>query len=226
VAKKETDEVSERTLVVVSGGLRHPSSTRLLADQLTDATVAALLAGSAAPASLEAAARGTTVDTSVVDLREHAQDITNTLVTGFAAPDLQDVVDRLLRAHGVIAVSPIFNASYSGLFKSFFDVLPEGALLEKPVLIGATGGTARHSLTLEYAMRPLFAYLRAMVVPTGVYASAEDWALDAGPDTDTTLRNRIDRAARELAAEMLQYQPPTPKDPFALETSFQDLLAQ
>jgi FMN reductase len=206
--------VSERTLVVISGGLRHPSSTRLLADQLTDATVA------------EFAARGTTVSTHVVDLREHGQDITNNLLTGFAAPPLQDVVDSLLRADGVIAVSPIFNASYSGLFKSFFDVLPEGALLEKPVLIGATGGTARHSLTLEYAMRPLFAYLRAMVVPTGVYASAEDWALHDAAEGETTLRNRIDRAARELVAEMLQYQPPAPKDPFALETTFQDLLAQ
>ena len=206
--------MSERTLVVISGGLRHPSSTRLLADQLTDATV------------VEFAARGATVTTHVVDLREHGQDITNNLLTGFAAPPLQDVVDSLLRADGVIAVSPIFNASYSGLFKSFFDVLPEGALLEKPVLIGATGGTARHSLTLEYAMRPLFAYLRAMVVPTGVYASTEDWALHDTAEGETTLRNRIDRAARELVAEMLQYQPPAPKDPFALETTFQDLLAQ
>jgi FMN reductase len=206
--------VGERTLVVISGGLRHPSSTRLLADQLTDATVA------------ELAARGVSVDVRVVDLREHAQDITNNLVTGFAAPALQAVLDTLATANGVIAVSPIFNASYSGLFKSFFDVLPEGSLLEKPVLVGATGGTARHSLTLEYAMRPLFAYLRAMVVPTGVYASSEDWALNSGADTDTTLRNRIDRAARELVAEILQYQPPAPKDPFALETSFQDLLAQ
>jgi FMN reductase len=205
--------VSERRLVVISGGLRHPSSTRLLADQLTDATVG------------ELAARGTPVKTQVVDLREHAQDITNNLVTGFAAPRLEEVLDALVRADGVIAVSPIFNASYSGLFKSFFDVLPEGALLEKPVLIGATGGTARHSLTLEYAMRPLFAYLRAIVVPTGVYASAEDWALDTATG-GTTLRNRIDRAARELVAEMLQYSPPVPKDPFALETSFEDLLSQ
>ena len=206
--------MSDRTLVVISGGLRHPSSTRLLADQLTSATVS------------ELAARDVTVRTHVVDLREHAQDITNNLVTGFAAPDLQDVLDSLLGAHGVIAVSPIFNASYSGLFKSFFDVLPEGALLEKPVLIGATGGTARHSLTLEYALRPLFAYLRALVVPTGVYASAEDWALHDAAEGDTTLRNRIERAARELATEMRQYQPPARKDPFALETSFQDLLAQ
>jgi len=205
--------MSERTLVVISGGLRHPSSTRLLADQLTAAVAA------------EFTARDVTFHTHVVDLREHAQDITNNLVTGFAAPALQDVIDTLVNADGVIAVSPIFNASYSGLFKSFFDVLPEGALLEKPVLIGATGGTARHSLTPEYAMRPLFAYLRAMVVATGVYASSEDWALDTAAD-GTTLRNRIDRAARELVAELLQYQPPAPKDPFALETSFQDLLAQ
>ncbi len=59
----------------------------------------------------------------------------------------------------------MFSASYSGLFKSFFDVLDKEALVGKPVLIGATGGTGRHSLVLEHALRPLFAYLRAVVVP-------------------------------------------------------------
>ena len=68
----------------------------------------------------------------------------------------------------MIAVTPIFSASYSGLFKTFFDVLEEDALAGKPVLIGATAGTARHSLVLDHALRPLFAYLRADVVPTGV----------------------------------------------------------
>ena len=99
-------------------------------------------------------------------------------------------------ADGLIVVTPIFNASYSGLFKSFFDVLDADALAGKPVLIGATGGTARHSLALEHALRPLFAYLRAVVVPTAVFAATEDWG--TGGDGQRA-RDRIDRAAGELA---------------------------
>jgi FMN reductase len=79
------------------------------------------------------------------------------------------------------------------LFKTFFDVLEPGVLAGKPVLIGATGGTARHSLALEYALRPLFSYLRTVVVPTAVYAAPEDWGSDA------QLSDRVDRAAGELA---------------------------
>lgn len=78
-------------------------------------------------------------------------------------------------ADGLIVVTPVFAASYSGLFKSFFDVIDPDALSGKPVLIAATGGTARHSLVLEHAVRPLFAYLRAVVVPTAVFAASEDW---------------------------------------------------
>src|SRR5438552_10821477 len=72
------------------------------------------------------------------------------------------------RRHGadaVIAVTLIFSASYGGLFKTFFDILDKNTLDGKPLLIGATAGTARHSLALEYALRPLFAYLRAVVAP-------------------------------------------------------------
>ena len=61
----------------------------------------------------------------------------------------------------MVAVTPAFNASFSGLFKSFFDVLPEETLTDMPVMIAATGGTERHSLVLEHAMRPLFSYLHA-----------------------------------------------------------------
>lgn len=191
-----------RSLVVVSGGLRTPSSSRLLADQLAAATIAAL---------------GEPADTRVVELREHAHDITNALLTGFAAAPLREVLDALSAADGVIAVSPIFNASYSGLFKSFFDTVEESSLVDKPVLLGATGGTPRHSLALEHALRPLFGYLRALVVPTAVYASTEDFAGDA-------LHPRIERAGRELAGQVRHYTPPAPADPFTLTTSFEDLL--
>ena len=69
------------------------------------------------------------------------------------------------------------------------------------VLAAATGGTARHSLALEHALRPLFAYLRAIVVPTAVYAASQDWGGNGDPLTDT-LPNRIVRAAGELAGLM------------------------
>ena len=104
---------------------------------------------------------------------------------------------RVVGADGLIAVTPIFSASYNGLFKLFFDSLEDGVLTGKPTLIGATGGTGRHSLALEYAVRPLFAYLRGVVVPTAVFAAPEDWA--GGAAGVPALTERIARAAGELA---------------------------
>lgn len=150
-------------LTVVSAGLSTPSSTRLLADRLAGA------------ARDELVDRGHTVSIEVVELRALAGDIANHFVTGFASPRLAAVIDTVTRSDGLIAVTPVFTASYSGLFKSFFDVIAPDALTGQPVLIAATGGTARHSLVLEHALRPLFAYLRAAVVPTAVYAASEDW---------------------------------------------------
>ncbi|MFJ8440242.1 FMN reductase [Kitasatospora griseola] len=183
-------------LVVVTAGLSVPSSTRLLADRLAGA------------AARELGGAGREVDLWVVELRELARDIADNLVTGFPPPALRDAVRAVEEADGLIAVTPIFSASYSGLFKSFVDVLDKDALTGTPVLIAATGGTARHSLALEHAMRPLFAHLRAVVVPTAVFVASEDWGANGA---DGSLANggtsqpprgwgRTDRAARELAA--------------------------
>jgi FMN reductase len=122
-------------------------------------------------------------------------EIAHTFTNGFPGRSLAAAFDAVAAADGLIAVTPVFSASYSGLFKSFFDALSvtdENALAGKPVLIGATGGTARHSLVLDHALRPLFAYLKAVVVPTGVYAASEDWGAEG-------LDGRIERAAAELA---------------------------
>ena len=127
----------------------------------------------------------------MVELRELAHEVTDHLLTGFAPPRLAAAIDQVTSADAVIAVSPVFSASYSGLFKSFFDVLDEGALEGRPVLVGATGGTARHSLALEFALRPLFAYLRAAVVPTAVFAATEDFG---GAGAGTSLAGRTERA--------------------------------
>lgn len=177
--------MTRRTVAVVSAGLRKPSSTRLLADQLAAGTERALRQRSVEPAL------------DVVELREHAQDLANNLLTGFPGPSLRSVVDRVLNADGLIVVTPIFTGSYSGLFKTFFDVLENGSLAGRPVLLGATGGTERHSLAIDHAMRPLFAYLRALVVPTGVYAASSDWG--ATEEGQQALSDRVERGAAELA---------------------------
>ena len=199
--------MTERTLVVVTAGLSQPSSTRLLADRLSAAAVE------------RAGGLGVDLSVRVVELRDVAHDLMDHMLTGFPPAALKESLDAVAAADGVIAVTPIFNASYSGLFKSFFDVLEKDALEDKPVLLAATGGTARHSLALEHAMRPMFAYLRAATVPTSVFAASEDWG---GEDY---LRVRIERAAGELAREIERREPAQVADPFALTTSFEELLA-
>jgi FMN reductase len=200
-----------RSLVAVTAGLSQPSSTRLLADRLSAATERHLR-----DAGLEPTVR-------VVELRDHAQDLANHLLTGFPSPKLQAAIDVVLAADGLIAVSPIFSASYNGLFKLFFDVIERDGFAGKPVLIAATGGTARHSLALDHALRPLFSYLDAVVVPTGVFAATEDWGQGAVA-ADGTLVERIDRAARELTAAIVGRMPFTPRDPFTDPIPFEDLL--
>jgi FMN reductase len=200
-----------RTLAVVSAGLSQPSSTRLLADRLADAAVRALHRD------------GADADVEVIELREHAHDLADNMLTGFPSGDLRTAVDAVVQADGLIAVTPIFTASYSGLFKTFFDVLDNESLVGKPVLIGATGGTARHSLALEHAVRPMFAYLRSVVVPTAVYAASEDWGT-AGTG-GRALADRIDRAVDELAALVVERRETGPVDPFREPTPFAQLLA-
>ncbi|MFJ7157298.1 CE1759 family FMN reductase [Streptomyces sp. NPDC101118] len=165
-------------LVVVSAGLSSPSSTRLLADRLTAATLGRV---DAAP--------------QVIELRDLATEIAQHFVTGFPPARLAAALDAVAAADGLIAVTPVFAGSYSGLFKSFFDLIDKDALTGKPVLLGATGGTARHSLVTEHALRPLFSYLRALVLPTAVYAASEDWGEEG-------LAQRIARAGAELARFM------------------------
>ncbi|MFD5104824.1 FMN reductase [Streptomyces cinereoruber] len=173
-------------LVAVSAGLSSPSSTRLLADRLLQA------------ARYRLAEQEYAVDVEVVELRDLAVDIAHHFVTGFPSGKLQEAIDTVTGADGVIAVTPVFTASYSGLFKSFFDLLDPTALTGVPVLIGATGGTARHSLVLDHALRPLFAYLRALTVPTAVYAASEDWG-SGGDEYTEGLPARINRAGYEFA---------------------------
>jgi len=210
--KREPEEtiVETRRITVLSAGLGVPSSTRLLADQLAAATTRKL------------AASGYEVVTDVVELRELAVDIANNFVTGFAPPRLADVIAGVEASDGIIAVTPVFSASYSGLFKSFIDVLDPKSLDGKAALLGATGGTDRHQMVLDHAMRPLFSYLRTRTTATAVFAGPQDWGNT--DDGGTPLSLRIERAAAEFS-RLLEGEQPGRK-PAPLESlPFEQLLA-
>jgi FMN reductase len=197
------------TVAVVSAGLSQPSSTRLLADRIAGAVTSAVRDS------------GGEVLVEQVELRPLAHALADNLVTGFPSPDLEAAITAVTSADALVAVTPIFAASYSGLFKTFFDVLDKDALVGKPTLVAATAGTARHSLALEHALRPLFAYLRAVVVPTAVFAATEDF----GSTADGRLDERIDRAASELASLLTGARPaPARVDPFEDVVPFDQLL--
>lgn len=208
------------TLAVVSAGMSDASSTGMLADRLAEATREAL--------------GGVPVRIERVELRPLAHAVTDHLLTGFPAPQLRTALATVTGADALIAATPTFKASYSGLFKSFFDLVEEGALEDLPVLVAATGGTARHSLMLDAAMRPLFAHLKALVLPLGVYAATEDWAgssLDARVQRAGTQLARLlapvpaedGRAAGEVPAASVRREH---RDEFADVPDFADLLAR
>ena len=192
--------MTARRIAVISAGLSNPSSTRMLADRLAAATTKQL------------SERGIEIEVDVFELRDYAHDITNNLLTGFAPPALESVINAVVSADAVIAVTPIFSTSYSGLFKSFIDVLDPDALTGKPVLIGANAGTARHSLAIDYAIRPLFTYLHAEPVSTGVFAASSDWG--AAGDQVAPLGESVERGARELADAIARREPAKSDDPF------------
>ncbi len=171
------------TLVVVNAGTGDPSSTRLLADR-TAQRVAAL-----------GAELGETVDIRVIDLREIATEVTTALVSQHIGPALRAAMDAVAAADGLVAATPVYAAGPSGLFTSFFQVLETDSLIGTPVILAATAGTGRHALVADDQMRGMFGYLRAMTVPTALFAAPEDWA-------DAALTARIDRAALELVTLM------------------------
>jgi FMN reductase len=196
-------------VTIVSGGLRQPSSTRLLADRLGQ-TVSEELTGA-----------GEEVTTSVIELRPLGRPIIDAMLTGFPTTELEEAFETVASADGLIAVTPAFNASFSGLFKSFFDVLPEESLTDMPVLIAASGGTERHSLVLEHALRPMFSYLGAVVSPTAVYAATDDFGTR---QVTGGLAERIGKAAADYARLLRSCGSRSRRDAFAEQLTEMELL--
>lgn len=168
------------TIAIVNAGVSDPSSTRLLADRIAQKTVDTLRE-SGTPATVRA-----------IDLGPLATDIAQGIVTGMLTPKTQSAMELLASADAVIAATPVYKAGISGLFKSFADLIDNDLLIATPVVLAATGGSARHAMVVDEHLRPLFAFLRAIPMPTSLYAAPEDWA-------STDLGKRITRAAQELS---------------------------
>ncbi|TML07250.1 MAG: NADH-dependent FMN reductase [Actinobacteria bacterium] len=173
-------EVAPRRLVVISAGTSEPSTTRMLADRIAQRSLE-LLREMRVPASA-----------GVVEVAPLAVDVARAMVHGAPSAELQAAVDQIASADAVIASTPVYKAGISGLFKSFVDVLDDDLLIAKPVLLAATAGSSRHALVGDEQMRSLFAYMRALTLPTSVFAAAEDWGA-------SVLGERVRRAATELA---------------------------
>ena len=167
-------------LVILSAGTSQPSTTRMLADRI-------------AAASLERLRElGGTATVGAIEVAPLAVDVARTSVSGVSSADLQAAIEQLAAADAVIAAAPVYKAGTSGLFKSFVDVLDDDLLIAKPVVLAATAGSSRHALVVDEEMRSLFAYMRALTLPTSVFAAPEDWG-------SAELGERVRRAATELA---------------------------
>ena len=191
-------------LLVISAGMGTPSSSRMLGDRLAAATVEAQSVRS---------------EIKVLELRDVAVDLAHFYTSHVPSRALQDAFDLVGKASGVIAVSPVLNAGVNGLFKLFFDLLDEGVMAGRPVLLAATGGSARHSLAIDNAMLPLFFYLKATVAPLPVFAATDDWG-----SGESGLARRIAAAGRTFA-ELVLARPATDyADEFADVPDFASLL--
>ncbi|WP_297551893.1 FMN reductase [uncultured Corynebacterium sp.] len=177
-----------RSLLVISAGLSQPSSSRRLADMLAEATRAKI------------SARGEGVHIDVIEVRDLAFELATAMTDQTAhTPLLARAKQQVADADGLIAVTPVFQGSYSGLFKMFFDTLQPHALDNLPTIIAATAGSSRHALILDYALRPLFNLLHANIVPTGVFQAAEDLGTPEGE----RIAARIERSAIQLADQIV-----------------------
>ena len=176
-------------IAIINAGMSEHSSTAQLGRRIQD--------------SLTVITDDLGIDVSIewVDLRPLTHAIADNVTTGFPNAALSTALATVSQADALVALTPVYQASYSGVFKSFVDVIDDGAIAGTPVLMGATGGSPRHALVTESAMRPLFIYMHANPISTAIYAATEDWgaqAADSGGEEGTRLLARIERAARQL----------------------------
>ncbi len=170
-------------VVAISGGLQRPSRTLAL----TDAIVAAL--GVALP-----------IDTRLIELGEIGGRLAGALTRAQVPADLEARIRAIETADALVVASPVYRASYTGLFKHLFDLVRHDALVDVPVLLAATGGSERHALVIDHQLRPLFSFFQARTLPIGVYASESDF--DRYEIANPALRARIALAVERAVPQL------------------------
>ena len=172
--------MTKKLVVGISGNLTRPSKTKAFISH-----IAGEVAGRIGATS------------KVFDIEDLGPSLLQARRIGELDTAAHDIVEQLLRADVLVAGSPTFKGSYTGLFKHLFDLLDPASLRGKPVILAATGGGERHSLIVEHQLRPLFGFFEALTMPTAIYASDKDFA-------DGVLASEaIHARARQAVAEVV-----------------------
>jgi len=120
--------------------------------------------------------------------------------------DTKKLIDKIVAADALILGTPVYRGSYTGILKNVFDVIPNDALVGKPVGIVVTGSTNYHYLTIEHEIKPLLGFFHAHALPGGVYLTPEHY-------NDSVL---VDEGAlerlKQLATAILQFAKHVPND--------------
>ncbi|PWC08557.1 FMN reductase [Mycetocola zhujimingii] len=164
-------------VVAVSGSLHIPSKTSALLDAILDRV-----------------AREQPIDAHIIELTAIGPEFAGALTREQLPPSVERELVRIENADLLIVASPVYRGSFTGLFKHLFDFVGQYSLVDKPVLVAATGGGDRHALILEHQFRPLFGFFQALTLPIGVYASNSDFTDYAL--TSPAVQERIDLAVQ------------------------------
>lgn len=145
-------------VVAVSGSLHAPSKTTVLVREILGALELAL-----------------PVETHLIELSEVGTEFSGALNREQLSDRAEAELRRIEGADLLVVASPVYRASFTGLFKHVFDFVGQYSLIDTPVLLAATGGSDRHALILEHQFRPLFSFFQALTLPIGVYANDSDF---------------------------------------------------
>ncbi|MCC7681545.1 NAD(P)H-dependent FAD/FMN reductase [Janthinobacterium sp. HH103] len=145
-------------IVAVSGGLQRPSKAAALAEHLMDLIADEVLC-----------------EQRLVELGQLAPQLAGAVWRSQLPETVERELAAVEQADIVVVATPVYRGAYTGLFKHFFDFIHQDALIDKPVLLAATGGSERHALMIDHQLRPLFSFFQARTLPLGVYATDKDF---------------------------------------------------
>ncbi|GAA2728697.1 NAD(P)H-dependent oxidoreductase [Actinocorallia aurantiaca] len=120
-------------------------------------------------------------------------------------PQIRSALEILEQADGVVVATPIFQSAYSGLLKTFLDLLPPGALAGKTALPIANGGSRGHLLTVDYTLRPVLTAAGCSQVGNGAFVLDTDIVLHScGVGLKGESEVRVAAVCREFAHSLTE----------------------